>query len=99
MIRQPLPAQLREDLAAAVRREEQARAAFRQARSALRAAVLDTADAVAAFREFKVPLTRVAIIVARELGVPPSVGARHRLAARLRQRLARSRDPLSRPSA
>jgi len=99
VIQPPIPAQLRDDLAAAVRREEEARGAFRQARSALRSALRDTADAVAAFRQVNVPLTRVAIIVARELGVPPTVTVRRLLSTRLRQRLARTRDSLSRSSA
>lgn len=98
MIRPALPAQLRDDLAAAVRREEDARMAYGQARTALRLALRETAAAVAAFQEVPIPLTRVAIVVARELGVPPTVAVRRRLATRLRKRLARRRDPRSHAS-
>lgn len=87
----PLPPALIESLAAALREEREAEAALAAARAAFRGAVRRTTAAAQALRETGALFTAIASVVARALGVAPSVEARRRIAARFRRRLARAR--------
>lgn len=86
-----LPAELSAAFAATVRAERDAREALAAARSAFCAAVRRATAAALALRTTGAPLTAIAFVVARELGTPATVGARRRIAARYRRRIARER--------
>ena len=75
----------------AVRAERAALAALSAAREVHQRAMARTTEVAAELQAAGIPMTRIALVVAREIGLPASVAARRRLAARLRQRTARRR--------
>ena len=83
------PPELVSDLTEALHAEAEARSALAAARERHRHAVAKTTAAVKELRSAGIPATAIACMVARAWGLTPSVSNRTRIAARLRQRVAR----------
>jgi len=85
------PPALIAELEAAIRAEREARAALTAAQAAHRDAVARTTGVASELRAVGCPMTDIALVVAREIGLTGSVSVRRKLAARFRKRAARRR--------
>ena len=92
------PAPLLDELVAAAQAEQAAARAVMEARQVLTYAGRRLTAAVAHLQGAGIPTTVVAFHVAQAMGLPATVEDRLRLAARLRKRASRARDPGSRTS-